>query len=235
MEGLRPRIKGAGNLERFDYWLNLVRASQLRVRTWVLADRLAAKMKEVSTVPEADRKLSLVRNEALPLRLDIARSYEKLIAALVNCAKSPGEVGTISSIESGSRERMVSSHDVAIAQVLGAPLPAEAAVSTVYRGAPRVFVSARRTQMNAGEQQEIRAFVLSDPKCTGVNLYWRSPGERRFKKVVATHRTRQAYRVALPAASRGTVEYYLEAALEDGQKLLWPAAAPAINQTVIVW
>lgn len=235
MEGLRPRIKGAGNLERFDYWLNLVRASQLRVQTWVLADRLAAKMKEVSTVPEADRKLSLVRNEALPLRLDIARSYENLIAALVNCAKSPGEVGTISSIESGSRERMVSSHDVAIAQVLGAPLPAEAAVSTVYRGAPRVFVSARRTQMNAGEQQEIRAFVLSDPKCTGVNLYWRSPGEGRFKKVVATHRTRQAYRVALPAPSRGTVEYYLEAALEDGQKLLWPAAAPAINQTVVVW
>ena len=28
---------------------------------------------------------------------------------------------------------------------------------------------------------------------------------------------------------------YLEAALEDGQKLLWPATAPSINQTVVVW
>jgi hypothetical protein len=36
LEALRPDIKGAGNLERFDYWLNLIRASQLRVRTWVL-------------------------------------------------------------------------------------------------------------------------------------------------------------------------------------------------------
>jgi len=53
--------------------------------------------------------------------------------------------------------------------------------------------------------------------------------------LAAAHRTRQAYRVAFPAPSRGAVEYYLEAALEDGQRLLWPATAPSINQTVIVW
>jgi hypothetical protein len=235
METLRSRIKGAGNLERFDYWLSLIRASQLRVRTWVLSDRLAARMKEVNAVQEPDQKLSLVRKEVLPLRLDLARSYESLIATFVNCAKSPGEIGTISSIESGSRQRMVSAHDVAIAQMLGEPLPAEAAVSTVYRGTPRICVPARRTQMNAGEPQEIRAFVLSGAKCTGVNLYWRSLSEGRFKKLVATHRARQAYRAALPAPSQGTVEYYLEAALENGQKVRWPATAPAINQTVVVW
>jgi hypothetical protein len=235
LEALRPRISGTGNLERYDYWLNLVRASQLRVRTWVLADRLSAKMKQVNAAPEADRKSSLARSEVLPLRLELARSYENLIAAFVNCAKSPGEIGTISSIESGSRERIVSAHDAAVAQILGEPLPAEAAVSTAYRGTPRIFVSARPTQMNAGEQQEIRAFVLSAPKCTGVNLYWRGLGEGRFKKLAANHRTRQAYRAALPARSRGTLEYYLEAVLEDGPRFLWPAAAPSINQTVIVW
>jgi hypothetical protein len=235
MEALRPRVKGAGNLERLDYWVNLIRGSQLRVRTWVLSDRLAVKMKEVSALQEADRKVSFVRNEVLPLRLDLARSYESMIAAFVNCAKSPGEIGTIASIESGSRGRIVSAHDAAIAQVLGEPLPAEAVVSTVYRGTPRIFVSARRTQMNAGEQQEIRAFVLSGAKSIEVNLYWRSLGEGRFKKSAATHRARQAYRVALPARSQGAAEYYLEAALEDGQKLLWPATAPSINQTVIVW
>jgi hypothetical protein len=165
----------------------------------------------------------------------MARSYESMIAAFVACAKSPGEIGTISSIESGSRGRIVSAHDKAIAQILGAPLPAEAAVTTAYGGTPRIFVSARRTQMNAGEQQEIRAFVLSSSKSSGVNLYWRSLGEGRFKKLAASHRSRQAYRVALPAQPHGTVEYYLEAALEDGQKLLWPATAPSINQTVIVW
>jgi hypothetical protein len=236
LEALRPRIGGTGNLDRYDYWLNLVRASQLRVRTWVLADRLTAKMKQVSAAPEADRKLSLVRNEVLPLRLELARSYESLIAAFVNCASSPGDVGTISSIESGSRERIVSAHDAAITQILGEPLPPEAAVRTAYRGTPRIFVSGRRTQVNAGEAQEIRAFVLSGPKCSGVNLYWRPLGRGGFKKVAATHRSRQAYRAALPARSRGsTVEYYLEASLADGQRTRWPATAPSMNQTVTIW
>ena len=235
MEWLRPRIKGVGNLDRFDYWFNLVRATHLRVRTWVLADRLASKMNEVNAIPEADHKATFVRQDILPLRLNIARNYEDMIMAFVNCAKSPGEIGTIASIESGSRERIVSSHDAAIAKILGAPLPAEAAVSTTYRGTSRIFVSAKGAQMNAGEQREIRAFVLAFPKSTGVNLYWRSLGDGAFRKVVATHRTRQAYRVTLPAQSPGTVEYYLEAVLDDGQKVLWPATAPSINQTMVVW
>jgi hypothetical protein len=235
LEGLQPRIKGVGNVERFAYWLNLIRASQLRVRTWVLAARLDAKMKQANTIQEADRKLSFVRKEVLPFRLELARSYEDLISAFVHCAKSPGEVGTVASIESGSRERIVSSQDRAIAQILGEPLPAEAAVSTVYRGIPRIFVSAKRTQANVGDSQEIRAFVLSGARCTGVGLYWRSLEDGSFKKLPATHRARQAYRVGLPAQSRGTVEYYLEAVLDDGQKVRWPATAPAINQTVVVW
>ncbi len=235
LESLRPRIKGTGNLERLDYWLNLIRASELRVRTWVLADRIGAKVKEAGAIPEADKKAGFARNEVLPLRLEIARSYESMIAAFTACAKSPGEIGTVASIESGCRARVLSGHDAAIAHILGAPLPAEAAVSTAYRGTPRIFVSARRTQMKAGEPQEIRAFVLSAGKCSGVNLFWRPLGAGRFKRAAATHRARQAYRVDLPARSQGTVEYYLEATLEDGQKLVWPATAPAINQTVIAW
>jgi hypothetical protein len=89
--------------------------------------------------------------------------------------------------------------------------------------------------MHAGEPQEIRAFVLSDDKCTGVNLYWRPLGEGQFKHLAATHRARQAYRAALPALSKGAVEYYLEAVLEGGEKVPWPATAPSITQTVIVW
>jgi hypothetical protein len=123
LEALRPRIKGAGNLERLDYWVNLIRATQLRVQTWVLADRLAVKMNEANAAQEADKKLDLVRNEVLPLRLDIARSWENMIAAFTACAKSPGEVGTIASIESGNRGRIVLAHDAAIAKILEEPLP----------------------------------------------------------------------------------------------------------------
>ncbi|MEI8375938.1 MAG: alpha-glucuronidase family glycosyl hydrolase [Planctomycetota bacterium] len=235
MESLRPRVQGTGNLERFDYWLNQIHATHLRVRTWVLSARLAMKMEQVNKIAKADKKRDFVRKEILPLRLEVARSYEDMIATFVHCAKSPGEIGTIASIESGSRGRIVSSQDAAIIKILGEPLPVEAAVRTAYRGVPRIFVSAKCTQANAGEQQEIRAFVLSDAKCVGVNLYCRSLGVGAFTKTVATHRTRQAYRVAPPAQSQGAMEYYLEAVLDDGRKVRWPTTAPSINQTVVVW
>ncbi len=233
--GLPEDVDAQGNVERFDYWLNLVRASQLRVRTWALAARLAAKMNEANAIQEAANKTSFARKEVLPLRLGLARSYEDLIAAFVDCARLPGELGTISGIESGSRSRLVCAHDQAMAQMLGEPLPAESSISAAYRGMPRIFVLANPTQVNAGEQQEIRAIVLSHAKCTGVNLCWRSLGQGDFKKSASVLRARRAYRAVLPAQSQDTLEYYLEASLEDGQRILWPTTAPAINQTVVVW
>ena len=235
LEALRPRIQGAGQRERLDYWLNFIRASELRVRTWVLSGRLAVKMGELNNIPEADKKQDFARTAVLPLRLAVARNYEDMIAAFARCAKSPGEIGTIASIESGNRGRIVTAHDAILEKLLGQTLPAEAAVSTAYRGAPRIFVSATCTQVRASEPSEVRAFVLSSSKCTGVMLYYRPLGEGAFKQTAATHRARQAYRVALPVPSAGTVEYYLEATLDDGQKIHWPTTAPAINQTVVVW
>jgi hypothetical protein len=235
LESLRPRIKGAGNLERFDYWLHQIRATRDRAHTWVLAERLAAKIVEANAVKDPTEKGRFAREQVLPLRLAVARSHEETIAAFVNAAKSPGEAGVIAHIEYGVRDRLVSAHDGALKEMLGEPLPPEAAVSATYEGMPRIFVSARRTQMNAHEPQELRAFVLSSPKPAGVSLHWRTLGGTTFETVPATHRARQAYRVNLPAQAPGTVEYYLEASLENGQRVRWPATAPAINQTVIAW
>lgn len=235
MRALRSRIQGTGNLERFDYWLHQIIATRARAQTWVLAERLTAKMREAKAIRDSGEKRRFVRGQVLPLRLAVARSHEETIAAFVAAAKSPGEVGVITHLEYGVRERLVSTHDTAIRETLGEPLPPESAVSTTYRGTPRIFVSAKRTQMNAREPQEIRAFVLSAQPCTGVSLHWRMLGKGPFKSVAAAHRGRQAYRVQLPAQARDSVEYYLEASLEHGQRLRWPATAPTQNQTVIAW
>lgn len=235
LEALRPRLQGPGNLDRFDYWLNLIRASQLRVQTWVLAERLAGKMREVNSLTEPEQKRDWAQKQVLPLRLAVARSYEDMMAAYVNGARSPGEIGTIASIESGSRARIVTAHDSTLAGLLGEPLPAEAMVGTAYRGRPRIFVSAKRTQVSTQEPLEIRAFVLAASKSASVSLYWRPMGKGRFKKTLAIHQARQAFHASLPAQSEGTVEYYLEAVLEDGSKASWPAGAPKRCQTVIAW
>ncbi|MEI6603695.1 MAG: hypothetical protein WCP35_00190 [Verrucomicrobiota bacterium] len=235
MNSLRPQIQGAGNLERFDYWLNLVRATQLRVQTWVLAARLQGKIEQANKLAGVDARQEFVGNEILPLRLEVARHYENLIGAFVRCAYSPGEIGTITSIESGCRGRIVTRHDMMIEKLLGSPLPAAAAIRTAYRGEPRIFVSAPGTQMPTATTMEIRAFVLADAKCDRVTLYCRPLGKGAFNPVPAVHRSRQAYRATLPGQTQGTLEYYLEAELDGGRKLRWPSTAPALNQTVVVW
>ena len=236
LEALRSRITGAGNLERYDYWLNTIRATKLRVQTFVMSYRLTGKVNEVEALKDAGEKARRARSELLPLRLEVVRNWEKLIATLVDAARTPGEVGTISSIEAGRAQEIVCREDKRIAELLGQPLPAEAGIRTAYRGSPRLFISASRTLAIAGEPQELRPFVLSDTSCSEVALHWRPIGAKAFAKVPATHRARQAYRVWLPAQAQGSlVEYYLEATLKDGRTLRWPATAPAMNQTVLAW
>jgi hypothetical protein len=56
-----------------------------------------------------------------------------------------------------------------------------------------------------------------------------------IKNVTAAQRARQADRIGLPTDAGGTVKRYLEAAFEDGTKVVHPAPASAMNQTVIAW
>jgi hypothetical protein len=235
LEALRPRVRGTGNLERLDYWVNYIKATRERVRTWVLASRFDSLISEMKTMHDGEEKTRVLRGEVLPLRVAIARSYEEMISAFVACAKSPGEVGTIASIESGNRSRIVNAYDTTLMKMLGGPLPEEASVSTAYHGTPRIFVSSSCTQWRVGEPLELRPFVLSESHCARVQLHWRLLGERSFRTVTAVHRARQAYRVNLPTSVEGTVEYFLEATLEDGQEAFSPVTAPSINHTVVVW
>jgi hypothetical protein len=235
LRAIRKNIRGTGNLNRFDYWLNYLDASMLRVRTWVLSARLDSVMLVAGTMQSRDDRSRLIKESALPLRISLARSWEEMIAAYLNCAKSTGEVGTITSIESGNRQRIVNSHDIAIEGTLGTPLPAEASIKTSYNGPSRIFLSSECTQTKKGEPLEIRPFVLSAKACNGVNLYWRPLGRGEFSKLKADHQARQAFRVTLPAINDGCVEYYLEAEVENGEKIFYPVTAPAVNMTSVIW
>lgn len=232
---LRKEISGTGNLSRFDYWINYLRASRLRIRTWILSARLDSIMTQAGSIQDHKKKLLLVRNQALPLRTTLSRSWEEMISAFVHCARSPGEVGTVSSLESGNRKRIVCAHDSTITRILDCSLPAETAIRTSYDGPPRLFVSSVCSQWNSGEPMEIRPFVLSSPAIRNVSLFWRPLGQGGFRKSKAVHTARHAYRVTIPEPAEGCVEYYLRAELADGKTIYHPVTAPGMNNTVVFW
>ena len=235
LEALGKEVRGTGNRERLDYWINYLDASRLRVETWVQASRLDSIMAKASAIEGVDERRSFTKENALPARISLARSWEAMIGAYLRCARSTGEMGTITSIESGNRKRILQGKDSLMSQFLGTPLPAEAAVSSAYTGAPRIFITSASTRWKAGEPFEIRPFVLSAEKCEGVTLFWRPLGQGGFTRVEATHRARQAYRVTLPEGASGCVEYYLEARLANGKTIRHPATAPALSSSVVYW
>jgi len=51
----------------------------------------------------------------------------------------------------------------------------------------------------------------------------------------ATRHARQAFLATVPVRSEGTLEYYLEASLEEGGFARWPVGAPTRCQTLILW
>lgn len=236
LESLRSGVEGAGNLERYDYWLNLLRATELRMLTWVRSERLAALVKHAESLKTPAHQKQIASQQILPLRLEVARLYEKTIAAFIDCARTMEGVGTIASIESGRQHHVVYRHDKTISKMLDEALPPEAALSRAYQGKDRIFVSSRNTLTDAGEPRVISAFVLSSEECSGVNIYWRPVGAGDFSKAPAEHRARHAYRAVLPAQPKGAlVEYYLEAEVPGRAAIRWPVTAPQMNQTVLAW
>ena len=54
----------------------------------------------------------------------------------------------------------------------------------------------------------------------------------KWQTIPATHLARAVYAAKLPTVP-DDFEYYLTAETAGGQKLVWPATAPSVNQTVV--
>jgi hypothetical protein len=242
LAALRPSVKGAGNLERFDYWLHTYRSMAAMAEAGDVRGRLNDVMNALKKEADEAKKKELAR-KAVPVRLELARAWEKMMTFQLAATDTPGELGTISNLEQHNRrqQKYVTGHDAAIEAALGSPLPAEAGLSMTYAGPARILVPTVRTLAEPGEALALKAMVLTpgcgkdDAGAPAVTLRWRPLGKGDFAKVPLGHVARRVYRGTLPAAPPGVaaVEYYLEAEA-GGAKLVWPATAPALNQTVVV-
>jgi hypothetical protein len=231
---LRPQVCGAGNLERFDYWLNSYRAMESIAYVGYMRgelDSAVAAMKNEKD-PEKQKKLAA---DALDTRIRLARAWETLMSYQTAACDTPGEMGTIAHLEQRirrSRQRL-DLHDQDIAAALGAPLPAEASPSAHFSGAPRIIVPTVRTQIAPSESLQLNAIVLDNQPGQNVALFWRPMGKEKFSKIPFKHIGRAVYSATLPATAED-FEYYITAETTAGKKLVWPATAPEMNQTVVV-
>ena len=123
--------------------------------------------------------------------------------------------------------------DQVLTAALGKPLPEQCAPSHEYSGPAKIVVPTVRTSVAKGETLELRIFALDREPVKAVTVQVRPLGGGEWQEIAARHVARTVYEAALPAAS-DDFEYNLAAETAGGKALHWPAAAPAVSQTVVV-
>jgi hypothetical protein len=231
MERLRPLVKGPGNLERFDYWLNQFRFMRAAGKVDGLLARQKEAMEKLGKPTDAPAKKQFARETLLPIRVQIVRAVAEAHRHLLSTVTNASELGTIANWEQHNLPVVLTKPGETLAQALGEPLPPEAVPSREYTGLPRIIVPAVRTAVDRGEGLKLKILVL-DKQPQAPVVCWRILGSGEFTKLTATHKARAVYEASLPAP-KDDIEYYVEAETSAGS-LHWPVTAPQLCQTVIV-
>ena len=130
---LRSRVRGAGNLERFDYWLNSFRYLKAAARAncaWHRFDEAMVRVKAEKT-PKARQRLA--RELALPIRKEILAAVADLHRHLLATVTTPGELGTVANWQQHNLPDLVFKPGRELAAALGSELPAAALPSRTTR------------------------------------------------------------------------------------------------------
>jgi len=239
---MRPEIKGAGNLARFDYWLNNFRYLRALGELGCARGELDKVMKEIEEKEGRcpQRPDSREIKNAIKLRIKLARLWEEMMTYQLAVTDTPGAMGTIANLELHVRKNaykptphFLSCHDNKLAEIFEKPLPKLIYPTKKYLGKPRIIVPTKRSKIEEGEKLAIKIIILDNKKAKEAALFWRTIGKTKFNKIKLKHIARAVYSADLPVLDE-TIEYYIKAKTADGKQLIWPATAPELNQTIII-
>jgi hypothetical protein len=230
---LRPLIRGAGHLERFDYWLanfKYLRAVAKVNCTWA---ELNAAVDAMKNAPDAATRKDLAERKALPLRVRLIRELTYAQQFLLDTVTTPGEMGTVANWQQHVFPLLLEPSDKAISEATGAAPSGKAALPHAYPGEPRIFVPVVRSSLAVGEPLQVEVVVLGVDNAVAV-CHWRPLGGTNFEAVALTHVDRGVYRTVLPARNLpADFEYYVEVAAAR-KSWRFPPTAPELNQTVVL-
>jgi hypothetical protein len=244
---LRPRIKGAGNLDRFDYWVHQFRYMRATMEHNCVWYRFEAAMKEAREAKEQAEKQQIAREKALPLWRHMVGLLKEVHLHLLASTTTTGGMGNVANWQQHiiARQRgkdprfqkLVTLADSKreLAEMLGGELPPDAAWPRDYPGPARLFVPTVRGSLEPGEKLRLTVIMLGLTPVDAAVL-WRPLGQGEFAKLPLTHAARGVYRAELPGeATKSDFEYYVQATSGKGERLCFPPTAPELNQTVVIF
>lgn len=236
LEAFRSKVSGTGNLERFDYWLNVLKFNKAVLETALLQVELNLAVDNMKKVADEVKRLEIAKTTALPKRIQLAAKWYYMNNILLSFVTTNGELGTIANLEMHNirKNGNLTGHDEYLKSVLKNGLPENAIVASLYSGVTRIIVTTNQSVLQKGEDFYIRIRVLSETENLSGRLYYRPLGTGKYLtadlKLIGSH----VFGVRLPAeAIPDDFEYYIQ--VSDGRgKVLYPATAGTINNSIII-
>lgn len=233
---LRPKVTGAGNRERFDYWLNTFRYLRAVARvncTWARFNAAMKKVREEKD-PAAQKKLAL--ETALPIRRELIEQVTDVHRYLLATVTTTGGMGTVANWQQHLIPTLLTQPGQKLARILGEELPVDAMPPNKSDGPPRVIVPTVRGSLTTGEDLKLKVILLGVGRTQDAALYWRQLGQKKFNRTSLAHIARSVYSAEVPAQMIGNfdLEYHIVARSATGREIVFPASAPRTNQTVVV-
>ncbi len=234
--GLRPQVKGPGNLERFDYWLNTFRYLRAVGRVNCTWARFNEAMKKVKDEKQADAKKQLALQSALPIRKELVAQVADVNRYLLATISTTGGMGNLTNWQQHLMSTLLTQPGKELEKILGQELPEDAWPSKPYDGPPRIIVPTVRGSLNTGEDLRLKVIILTQKQPKDAFLYWQPLGTDNYTMVALKHIARGVYSVKIPALeiNETDLEYHIKVSAGDGHSIYFPATAPQINQTVVV-
>ena len=233
---LRSKVKGKGNLDRFDYWLNNFRFMKSNAYVNCLWAEYNEEMGKVRAGNDANARRRLAKRKAVPLRRKLVKAVADVYKYLLLTVSNTGEMGTLANWEQHILPTLITRPGRELAAILGEDLRSSAELSTAYDGPVRVIVPTVRTSVTKGERLSLKVIILSKKPPRDAALHWRRMGQGEFARIPLTHVARGIYTVQFPQeATSGThVEYYIRVSTGRGRSNYFPVTAPKLNQTLVV-
>jgi hypothetical protein len=231
---LAPRVKGAGNRDRYDWWLKSFQYARGMARVSCIWTRAYNAVVYAADATNAAEGLRLAREVALPLRRELITNLTEVYGLLLATVSNPGELGTIANWEQHIFPMMLNKPAAGLQYILGENLPADAQLPRNYSGSLRLIVPTVRTSFYRGEKLSLKVLVLSaDPPPDPV-LHWRPLGRGEYQEAPVQHIARGVYRAAFPAGAATVLglEYYLTVGPANQPQAIWPPTAPETGQTL---
>ncbi len=236
-EQYRSLVRGAGHIERFDYWLH----SFQYARTQAKVSSLLGEMQQIARQLEQEKEFSgnqlRMASLLLDLRTQLVQEWSRLSTLLLQMLPITGDLDRLARREQRTSAflQAVTAYDSLLSTHLGTTIP-EIRFPQAYTGKPQVIVTDKRRMVSKDENLKLPIRILTAGPVESARIYWRALGKGTFTSKPLTHVANQVYTVALTSQDfkRQDFEYFIQLKLGSGTVARYPAS-PATTHTVVVW